>query len=813
MVANWLYGVAHQTALKARATTVRRRTREKQVTDMPERALEQQALRDDLQPLLDQELSRLPDKYRAVIVLCDLEGKTRKEAARHFHLPEGTVASRLATARAMLAKRLTRAGLAVSGAALAAVLAEGGASASVPPAVASSTIRAVGLFAAGQAAAGVVSGRAISLAEGVLKSMLLTRLKLVTAVLVALVVLGAGAIAWTHHVPAGAPADSPRTEPQGLAEEQVKEIMEGDWPQWRGPHRDGVVHGVRVPEKWPRTLQEEWRMPVGEGVASPVTAYGNVYVFTRQQENEVVLCLDLLSGKEHWRSEPYPAPYSRRPEERGFSKGPRSTPAVAGARVYTLGMNGLLSCLDARTGAMLWRKECSPKPAPTAPSYGGSSPLVADGLCIVHAGDGRKGGLTAFDALTGEVKWCCAEGYAPMSGSPILVDLAGERQAVTYSLSNVAGVCAATGQIHWRAGLDGAGQPHTTPVRYKDLLLVADILQPLRAVRVDRGDKGLTVKDVWKAKSLPLGYSSPVLSGDLVFGMSSRKNGCFFCLDANSGATLWESDGGQGDYASLVNAGSVLLYLTEKGRLIVVRPSSRAYEPIAEYQVSDTDTYAHPVFLGDRILIKDQTTLRSYRMEQNEARPRHFLDLQPHANQKLKEGFRRPGNSLATLPTGEQVLGGIRFKIGEGLIQLSSRATAKEMPQKAEEIKVGFPFSRLSILHATQWASAEGALVGYYTVRYEDNSRETIPMVFGKDVSNWWYAPGSPPPSHALVAWQGENDDARITSGWRIRLYASVWQNPHPARNVVSIDFASTNFSDPEGAQVAPFCVAMTVEK
>src|SRR5262249_17955767 len=98
LVANWLYGVAHQTAWKARATNARRQTREKQVTAMPEPTVEQPDLWNDLRPLLDQELNRLPDKYRAVIVLCDLEGKTRKEAARHFHVPEGTVASRLATA-------------------------------------------------------------------------------------------------------------------------------------------------------------------------------------------------------------------------------------------------------------------------------------------------------------------------------------------------------------------------------------------------------------------------------------------------------------------------------------------------------------------------------------------------------------------------------------------------------------------------------------------------------------------------------------------------------------------------------------------
>src|SRR5262249_60047187 len=103
-----------------------------------------------------------------------------------------------------------------------------------------------------------------------------------------------------------------------------------------------------------------------------------------------------------------------------------------------------------------------------------------------------------------------------------------------FSSANAAGVSAVTGKKLWRVGKDGVGQPHTTPLRYGDLLLVADILQPLRAVRLERGDKGLTAKDVWKAKGLPLGYSSPVIVGDLVFGMSSRKNGCFFCLEAQT---------------------------------------------------------------------------------------------------------------------------------------------------------------------------------------------------------------------------------------------------------------------------------------
>jgi RNA polymerase sigma factor (sigma-70 family) len=199
LLANWLYGVAHQTALKARATAAKRCARERQGMEMPEPAVvEQDDLWRDLQPLLDEELSRLPDKYRAVIILCDLEGKTRKEAARQLGVPEGTVASRLATARVMLAKRLTQRGVALSGGVLAAaVMSHGAAAAGVPTSVIFSTIKAVSSLAAGQAAAGVISVKVAVLTEGVLKAMFVTKLKTATAALfmVALVGIGGGATA------------------------------------------------------------------------------------------------------------------------------------------------------------------------------------------------------------------------------------------------------------------------------------------------------------------------------------------------------------------------------------------------------------------------------------------------------------------------------------------------------------------------------------------------------------------------------------------------------------------------------------------
>jgi RNA polymerase sigma factor (sigma-70 family) len=192
LLAKWLYGVAHQTALKARATAAKRKGRERQLPELPDPTVAEQAPWPDLRPLLDEELSHLPDRYRTVLVLCVLGGKTRKEAAEQLGIPEGTVAGRLARARALLAKRLTRRGVTMSGAGLAAVMSANLASAGVPSAVVAPTIKAASLWAAGQAAVGVVSVRAAALAEGVLKTMTLKKLKIIAAVLFVVAVVGVG---------------------------------------------------------------------------------------------------------------------------------------------------------------------------------------------------------------------------------------------------------------------------------------------------------------------------------------------------------------------------------------------------------------------------------------------------------------------------------------------------------------------------------------------------------------------------------------------------------------------------------------------
>jgi RNA polymerase sigma factor (sigma-70 family) len=254
MVGNWLYGVAHQTALKARAMRAKRPARERQVTAMAEPRMERHDPRDDLQAVLDQELSRLPDKYRAAIVLCDLEGKTRKEAAQHLGVPDGTLAARLARGRTMLGKRLARQGVAVPSGALAAMVLPDEATAGVPTSVVSATIKAVSLSAAGKAtAAGVVSVRVAASTEGVLKTLLLTKLRSATAGL-----LVAGLLVTALLVPglSGLRDSAPARQSSGTRHPQEKPVDSGAAKNARDAGQEEVRVGKPGAEGAPRA--HEW---------------------------------------------------------------------------------------------------------------------------------------------------------------------------------------------------------------------------------------------------------------------------------------------------------------------------------------------------------------------------------------------------------------------------------------------------------------------------------------------------------------------------------------------------------------------------
>jgi RNA polymerase sigma factor (sigma-70 family) len=203
LVGNWLYGVAYRTALQARGRRLRRQTRERQVTEMPHPCAPEVVDLEALHQALDAELDRLPTKYRVPVVLCDLEGRSRKDAAKQLKIPEGTLSSRLATARTMLARRLTRHGIALSGPALAAALAQP--AAAVQPALVTTAVTAARATAAGGSAAGLVSTHTLDLSEGVAKTMFLKKLKVLSVLVLGAALGGFGTRLFGMSDPAPAP--------------------------------------------------------------------------------------------------------------------------------------------------------------------------------------------------------------------------------------------------------------------------------------------------------------------------------------------------------------------------------------------------------------------------------------------------------------------------------------------------------------------------------------------------------------------------------------------------------------------------------
>lgn len=388
-----------------------------------------------------------------------------------------------------------------------------------------------------------------------------------------------------------------------------------DWPQWRGPNRDGVASSFAGIKNWPESLKQQWKITVGTGHASPGIAGKQVFLHTRQQEHEIVSSIDLDTGKLLWQ-ESYPVSYTMHPAATSHGKGPKSTPVLHNGRLYVLGITGILSCFDSKTGKLQWRKEFSGQFKNTSPLFGTAmSPLIVGDLLIAHVGGHDSGALTAFDAATGEVKWSWKEdgpGYA----SPIVVTLDGVKQIVTQSQSNIISVAAATGELLWRIPFTTAYvQNIVTPIEYKQTLIFSGLDKGTMAVRAVRRGSGWAAEQVWHNPDVSMYMNSPVLKGDFLYGMSHKNKGQYFCMDARSGKTLWTSEGRQGENAAMVLAGDGLLLLSNDAELIVARSSEKGFEQLKKYTVADSPTWAHPVIAGKRILIKDENTLALWSVE------------------------------------------------------------------------------------------------------------------------------------------------------------------------------------------------------
>jgi outer membrane protein assembly factor BamB len=380
----------------------------------------------------------------------------------------------------------------------------------------------------------------------------------------------------------------------GLAAQQPS------WPQWRGPTRDGVA-SIDVPATWPRALTRKWDVVVGAGHSSPVIAGARVIVHTRQGQREVIAAYDLDSGTRRWQ-DTYDAPYQMNPAAQQHGPGPKSTPAIAGGRVFALGISGVLSALEVDTGKVLWRTPA----APTLPVYGtATSPLVDGERVIVFMGGHDRGALTAFDAATGAVRWRWT-GDGPGYASPIVAELAGTRQVITQSQNRLVGVSAADGVLLWQVPLrTNFDQNSVTPLVVNGLIISAGLETPTIAYRVTRGPDGWQAQEAWRNEQVSMYMSSPATGGQAIFGLSHRNRGQFVALDVTTGKTLWSTRGREGDNASFIRAGDWLLIATTNSELIVARASAARFEEVTRYTVADSATWAHPAVAGRTIVVKD----------------------------------------------------------------------------------------------------------------------------------------------------------------------------------------------------------------
>ena len=381
-----------------------------------------------------------------------------------------------------------------------------------------------------------------------------------------------------------------------------------DWPQWRGPERDGAARGFEAPAAWPEALSPAWTVDVGTGYATPLLVDGNLWQFARWGEEEVLYSIDPETGEIRWRSG-YAAPFDMSPATQRHGPGPKSTPAYADGRLFVHGMTGSVTAFEAAGGEQLWHV---PGTGVEPLYHTSASPLVHGGLVVVHVGGHDDGALTAFDAETGDVRWSW-DGDGPAYGSAMLFEFDGVEQVVTFTQEHFVGVSVADGALLWsRPFTTQSDTTSQTPVLYRDLVIENGRGNGVTAFRVARAGDGWSTEDVWRTRDYSLHMANPVVRDGVMFGLSHLKRGQYFALDLDSGEALWESTPRQAENAALVRAGDIVFSLEEDAELVVFEASRAGLKEIRRYEVADSETWTQPTVAGDRIYVKDVSRLHRW---------------------------------------------------------------------------------------------------------------------------------------------------------------------------------------------------------
>ncbi|MGC1391849.1 MAG: PQQ-binding-like beta-propeller repeat protein [Bacteroidales bacterium] len=380
-----------------------------------------------------------------------------------------------------------------------------------------------------------------------------------------------------------------------------------DWPQWRGMNRDSKVTGFKAPAVWPADIKQEWKVTVGFGDATPVIVGNKIYLNTRQGDQEVVLCLDAATGKELWKNA-YPSMAVTGPSA-SQHPGPRGTPAVSNGKIVTFGAAGILSCLDATNGKLIWRKD---NPSNAFPAFfTGASPLLTDGMCILHIGKKDDGQVIALDLSSGAEKWKWS-GEGPSYSSPSVMTVEGKKLLIVITEKNIMALGLADGKQLWQI---------STPVQQRYYNCVSPYIDGqtiyltgqgtgLKAIKVEKSGNDFVTKELWNNSEVGAKWNTPILKDGFLYGFTDQKR--IYCVNAATGQTSWIDNAVSSDFSTIVDCGSVIIGLTSTDNLIVLKPDGKAYSEVVKYKVSDTPIYAYPVISGKSIYVKDAETLIKY---------------------------------------------------------------------------------------------------------------------------------------------------------------------------------------------------------
>jgi len=388
-------------------------------------------------------------------------------------------------------------------------------------------------------------------------------------------------------------------------------VFAQDWPQWRGANRDGKVAGFTAPATWPKTLTQKWRTTVGTGDATPALVGDKLYVFARQGEDEITLCLGAADGKEVWQNK-----YTAQAVTGAAARhpGPRSSPAVADGKVVTLGVGGVLSCVATADGKLVWRKDPFPKVVPQF--FTATSPIIVDGMAIAHFGGRGQGAIIAYDLATGDEKWRWG-GEGPEYASPALLTVDGTKQLVTLAAKSVVGIGLADGKLLWQRPFVPQGMTYNaaTPIVDGQTVIYTGSGRGAKAVKIEKQGDGFEAKELWSNPDLGPQFNTPVLKDGLLFGLSNRGN--LYCINAQTGQTAWTdtTPRDKSGFGAIVDVGSCLLALPSSAELLVFKPSDKQYEELAKIKVAATAVYAHPVVAGNRIFVRDQDAVTLWTIE------------------------------------------------------------------------------------------------------------------------------------------------------------------------------------------------------